>query len=328
MDIGGGIKYMSLRMWRKNGPMISVEGKRGVFDISYGIDSDAQKLDVWLPEGKGPFPVIISIHGGAFLACDKRDTAMITPMLEGLKRGYAVIGMNYRLSGEAQFPNPVKDVKQAIRFIRANAKEWDLDADKMIAWGGSAGGYMSLMGCLCADIPEFDNGNDPNKDISAALAGGVVWYPSTEFGTEDQDLQINAIVNQFLEKDVLDVNEQEYEPTFDLSDENDFPYHQADDSPGALFLGCSTKERNQTMVEASPITYVYPEMPPIFLQHGSRDQILPMQQSIRFALKANEVCKEERVRLEIIPHAIHSSVLFETEENINKVFEFIEEILK
>lgn len=67
---------------------------------------------------KDPFPVIVSIHGGAFKKCDKRDEEMIVDMLHGLDKGYAVIGVNYRLSGEAQFPEPVKDIKQAIRFIK------------------------------------------------------------------------------------------------------------------------------------------------------------------------------------------------------------------
>ena len=60
-------------MERKNGPILSVEGKKGFFDIAYGSDSDAQKLDVYLPEGKGKFAAIISIHGGGYIACDKRQ---------------------------------------------------------------------------------------------------------------------------------------------------------------------------------------------------------------------------------------------------------------
>ena len=96
------------------------------------------KLVRWisfLPEGKGPFPVIVSIHGGAFKKCDKRDEEMIVDMLHGLDKGYAVIGVNYRLSGEAQFPEPVKDIKQAIRFIKDNAQKYHLNADKIVVLG-------------------------------------------------------------------------------------------------------------------------------------------------------------------------------------------------
>ncbi|MFX6250405.1 alpha/beta hydrolase, partial [Acinetobacter baumannii] len=61
-------------------------------------------------EGDGPFPVIISIHGGAFMFGDKAD-GQLNPMLEGLKHGYAVVSINYRLSGEALFPATIHDVK-------------------------------------------------------------------------------------------------------------------------------------------------------------------------------------------------------------------------
>ena len=83
--------------------------KRKFIDVPYAQVSPAQKLDIYLPDkGDGPFPVIVSIHGGAFMICDKGDM-QVMPMLEGLKRGYAVVAINYRLSGEAKFPALVQD---------------------------------------------------------------------------------------------------------------------------------------------------------------------------------------------------------------------------
>ena len=92
-----------------------------------------------------------------------------------------------------------------------------------------------------------------------------------------------------------------------------------------LFLNAPCKSKTGEL--ASPINRIHKNVPPILIQHGSEDEILPMQQSIRFTLKANEICEEERIHLEIIPHAIHSSVLFETEENINKCLDFAEKIV-
>ena len=90
--------------------------KRKWLNISYATISSAQKLDIYLPEeGNGPFPVIISIHGGAFMFGDKADE-QVNPMLEGLKHDYAVVSINYRLSGEALFPKNINDVKAAIRW--------------------------------------------------------------------------------------------------------------------------------------------------------------------------------------------------------------------
>ena len=66
--------------------------------------------------GEGPFPVILSIHGGAFKSGDKGD-GQVTAMLEGLKRGYAVVPINYRLSGEAIFPAQIYDVKAVVDWF-------------------------------------------------------------------------------------------------------------------------------------------------------------------------------------------------------------------
>ena len=117
--------------------------KTKYLDVAYASKSPAEKLDLYLPnEGKGPFPLIIEIHGGGFFIGEK--SGQIAPMLEGLKRGYALASVGYRLSGEARFgrgqrrqgchqvpaamfPAAVNDVKAAIKFLRANAARYNLD---------------------------------------------------------------------------------------------------------------------------------------------------------------------------------------------------------
>ena len=316
---------MGYRMWRKSGPILSTEGKRGFFDISYG-ESKAQKLDIWLPEGEGPFPVIISIHGGAFVACDKRQKDMVTPMLEGLKKGFAVAALNYRLADEAAFPEPVKDIKQAIRFLKANAPAYRLKPDQMAVWGGSAGGYMALMACLFPDDPYYDNERDPNLHVSAHIAGGVAWYPLTDIALCDEELAVNSVVNRYLRKEITDVC-GEYETAVPVTLDSEFPFYNCEGWL-SLFLGCRANSGDETVKKASPLYAVHDHMPPVLIQHGSGDEIVPMQQSVRFALKANACCEEERVKVEILPDAIHSSVLFETKENLDRVFAFISGILE
>lgn len=102
---------------------------RKMFDLPYAGRSPAQRLDLYWPEaspgdngpgGSGPYPVILAIHGGAFMGGDKRDV-QLKPMLAGLKRGYVVAAVNYRMSGEARFPALVHDIKAAIRWLRAHA---------------------------------------------------------------------------------------------------------------------------------------------------------------------------------------------------------------
>lgn len=138
--------------------------KTKYLDLAYASESPAQKLDIYLPnEGVGPFPVIISIHGGAFKFGDKAD-GQLTPMLEGLKHGYAVVGVNYRLSGEALYPAQINDIKAAIRFLRANASEYNLDKEKFATWGGSAGGNLAAMAGTSGDVKELE-------DLSLGNAG-------------------------------------------------------------------------------------------------------------------------------------------------------------
>lgn len=90
------------------------------FDIAYATTSARQKLDLYLPPGAGPLPLVVYIHGGGFSAGDK-DTLELNFARALLSNGYAVASINYRLSGEATFPAAVLDVKAAIRFLRANA---------------------------------------------------------------------------------------------------------------------------------------------------------------------------------------------------------------
>ncbi|MFQ7878313.1 prolyl oligopeptidase family serine peptidase [Enterocloster sp.] len=104
---------------------------------------------------------------GRYMACDKRQKEMIEPMLAGLNRvcsDWAELQACRRI----RFRNQ-SGIKRAVRFAKANAKEWT-SADRLAAWGGSAGGYMTLMGCLCAGTgiltasgPVQGNGRGPGS---------------------------------------------------------------------------------------------------------------------------------------------------------------------
>ena len=92
--------------------------------------------------GKGPFPVIRAFNGGGFSEGDKsRDYTDY--MLQGLNHGYAVVTVDYRLSGEAKFPAAINDAKTAIRFIKVNAAQYNLNPNKIALWGTSAGGNLA-----------------------------------------------------------------------------------------------------------------------------------------------------------------------------------------
>ena len=112
--------------------------------MAYGTDSATQKLDVYLPEGSGPFPVVVAIHGGAF-AMGNKTGGDLSSMLSAVKKGYAVVTVDYRLSGEAVFPAAIEDVQKAIVFVKKNAAKYRLDSEKVAVWGDSAGGNLAAL---------------------------------------------------------------------------------------------------------------------------------------------------------------------------------------
>ncbi len=123
-------------------------------DLVYAPTSPAQQLDIYLPEtGDGPFPVLFYMHGGGFRMGDKRDIYLAS-YLAGLDRGYALVSVNYRLSGEAIFPAGLQDVKAALRWLRANGAQYRLGYQ-------SCGGVRTVLGrqLRCHDVHDGRSGD-------------------------------------------------------------------------------------------------------------------------------------------------------------------------
>lgn len=275
--------------------------KRKWLDLPYASLSQSQKLDIYLPEqGNGPFPVILHIHGGGFAIGDKRDIHVMA-FLRGLERGYAVVSVNYRLSGEAVFPAGLQDVKAAIRWLRANADQYHLDGDRVVACGGSSGGNYAAMVCLTASVTEFDDASLGNTE-----------YPC----------HVQAAVDLFGPTDFLKMDEQLAENGFGPSD------HGEADSPESRYLGAKLSDAPLKVVLANPMTYIHEHMPPILIQHGRLDTLVPIQQSMMFVEKLEKYISHDRFEFDIIEGAGHGDPLFETEENMHRVFSFIDKHLK
>jgi acetyl esterase/lipase len=278
--------------------------KRKFLNIPYASLSQSQKLDVYLPdEGEGPFPVIMAFHGGAFMGCDKADMQVL-PMLEGLKRGYAVVSSNYRMSGEAKFPALVQDAKAAVRWVRANAYQYSFDPQRIAAWGGSAGGYLSTMLGTSAEIVGLEDLSLGNPNQPCNVQAVVAWYGPTNFLKMDEHLAASGLL-----------------PPMGFR-------HNEPNSPESLLLGWTITEIPEKVMVASPETYIRPGAPPFLLQHGTKDPVVPVQQSIEFAEKLREALGESRVILELIEGAEHADMRFETPENVARVLDFLDGCLK
>jgi acetyl esterase/lipase len=155
---------------RLNGPGNSPAGT-----LAYGADSPNQVVDLYVPGDTGPWPLIVAIHGGAFMKGNRTWELPHLPALLG--RGYAVASVEYRLSSEALFPAGVRDVKQATAYLRAHAGELNLDPSFFAAWGRSAGGHLAAMlGVTSGRATEFDR-----EHGDSSVQAVVDWYGPSDF---------------------------------------------------------------------------------------------------------------------------------------------------
>lgn len=270
-------------------------------NIPYASISESQKLDIYLPDSiSTKLPVIVSIHGGAFLFGDKADNQVV-PMLEGIKRGYAVISINYRLSDESKFPSQINDVKTAIRWIKANATEYNLDPNRIALWGGSAGGNLAALAGTSSDSKELDDLTLGNSEYTCNVQAVVDWFGPINF---------------------LEMDKQ-----FAISKKGEANHNDAN-SPESKLVGTKITLAENLVKKANPETYISADDPYFFVQHGTEDERVPTQQSISFYNKLVEKLGKEKVSIELLQGAKHGGKQFETEENINKVFQFLDTILK
>jgi len=117
-------------------------------------DGEDLHLDVSWPDGDGPFPIVVNIHGGAFfLGTKAMDEALCRHLTN---RGYAVFNANYRLAPQHQFPTAVNDCLGAVIWAKANAAEHGGDPARVAVMGGSAGGNLAAMVALAWDDPFFE----------------------------------------------------------------------------------------------------------------------------------------------------------------------------
>ncbi len=164
----------------------TLPGLRVIADQDYaGTGNPRQTLDLFLPEKRavdGPLPVIVFIHGGGWRNGSKDGGGRkLAPLLAG--GNYAGASIGYRLSGEAQWPAQIHDCKAAIRWIRAHAREYDLDPERIAVWGTSAGGHLVAMLGVSDGVEALEGEIGPHTDQSGAVRAVVDFFGPTEMLT-------------------------------------------------------------------------------------------------------------------------------------------------
>ena len=196
------------------------------------------KLDLYMPpSGKGPTPIVINIHGGGW---NKGTKESQTGFSNFFKKGYAVANIEYRLIGVATAPAAIEDTRCALIYIIRNAKKLNIDPNKIVIMGGSAGGHLALMGGLLENNPVFDT--------NCAMAGPI---------------KVAAIIDKY-----------------GITDLWDWAYGPIKTSKSATsWLGAKAKD-DAFIKSVSPLYQVKKTSPPTFIVHGDADPIVPYQQSV------------------------------------------------
>lgn len=205
------------------------------------------KADLYLaPNESKPTPVLINIHGGGWKSGSKDTQGGFSPFF---KAGFAVANIEYRMSGQAKAPAAIEDTRCMLVYLIQNAKKLNIDPNKIIIMGGSAGGHLALMGGLLANDHRFD---------------------TNCLGVEN--IRVAAIIDKY---GIMDVWDWTYGPEHKSS------------SP-AFWLGDNAKNE-AFIKSVSPISYVTKNSPPIFIVHGDADPTVPYQQSVDLYKKLQEL---------------------------------------
>lgn len=224
------------------------------------VDGNTLTLNAFIPTGSGkPTPAMVDIHGGWFIGGG--------PATQGpdelARRGIAFFSIAYRLGDEGGFPQCIRDCRNAIRFIRKNAKQFNLDPNRIAVMGGSAGGHLSLM---VAMVPErFDDGGaTPElKGVSARVCGAFSWIPPTDFV---------RFWDQGPDDVVTDSNGRKSFRHWNDAIPNDSRPHLR-----ALFHGVApdTDAGKALYQRMCPIGQVRRGLPPLLICDGEKDPIVP-----------------------------------------------------
>lgn len=212
-------------------------------DIVYAtVDGIDLKLDLYIPQNiEGPLPLVVWIHGGGWLGGSKENPPA-KPLLE---RGFAVASISYRFSSSALFPAQIHDCKAAVRFLRANAKTYNIHPDRIGAWGASAGGHLAALLGTSGSMKALDGTVGEYLETPSMVQAVCNWFGPSDFLT-------NPVVKG----------------RFKVTDD-----------PVVKLFGGPPSEKRELAELASPITHVTGSASPFLIMHGDRDEVVPPAQS-------------------------------------------------
>ena len=249
-------------------------------------------MDIYLPnEGEGPFPVIIDVFGGGWCYGHKSSHKLV-PALNLLKRGFAVVSINYSLSYQRRYPTQIYEVKAAIRYIRKNAAQYNLDPDRIALLGESAGAHLSSVTACSAAAGELVDAGWPNMDVSDEVQAVIAVYCPANialikeyFAVQKALTGMDTVIGEYGEADSME----------------------------CLVFGGTREECPEQAYMANPINYLNEKCPPFLFLHGNVDQVIPNSGAIEFATVMRSKIGADNVKFQVVDGARHNIADFQEE---------------
>ncbi|MBE5995916.1 MAG: alpha/beta hydrolase [Lachnospiraceae bacterium] len=247
------------------------------------------KMDLIVPkhrEDHAACPAVVWLCGGAYRVVN--HSIWMPEFVRLARAGFVVASVEYRTSSEARFPAPLIDVKAAIRYLKAHAKDFCIDPEKIFIMGESAGGSLASLAGVTGGIEEFEQGEYLEQD--SRVAGIVDFYGVVEMTKRGDDSSKSLPAN------------------------DDVPYFTTEE-----YLGVGYSD--ETAEKASAISYVSKNTPPTMILHGGADVVVPIIQSELFYKKLTEC--GVYTEFYVIEGALHGDDLFYQDEVMDKVLAFL-----
>mgnify|MGYP003460698163 FL=1 len=233
-------------------------------EMVYGRkDGMALTMTVLKPIKNTNGKAIVSVLSGNWVSSERMRQNFPERTQLYIDAGYTVFGVMVGCQPRYTIPDEIIDLKRAVRFIRFNAKEYGIDANKIGITGSSSGGHLSLM-IATANETENSKSNDPVDKVSSRVQAVAVFYPPTDF------------INYGITNTSQTINQQalvlaRVAAAFDFKVWND--------TTGTYVSITDIQQRLAIAKEISPINFISPDDPPVIIVHGDKDMLVPKQQS-------------------------------------------------
>lgn len=233
-------------------------------DVVYSHAGGAElKLDIARPaQGAGPFPVVVYFHGGGWQGGKRQDGYGQIQFLAS--QGYIGVTVSYRFVPEFPWPAQVYDAKTAVRYVRAHAKELNIDPTRIAAAGDSAGAYLALMLALTGPEDGLE-GDGEWSDVSSRVAAAVSFYSACDF-TRGRSLTEEPKTEAEKKK------RAELEALFQ-------GYYKKSVAQVLADMGGTDDPKSPRWKQMSPINYVSSGDAPILIIQGDADPIVAPEQA-------------------------------------------------